>query len=210
MLAYTYYTTETTRPTEKLTARNFQRVFNNDFTLVKINPITIEAGTTGTVAAEKIKSANRRLFIRLSSFDISDSVRLPDAGECSYLLFTKFILPGGAVHYRLALTSGEEESLNRLLASLRRMIEFNNSFTEALRVDEINRKAAEEQVVPAKPKAIKFSMNTLNTECYICMMDFTEDPDVTLNPCCVKLAHTACYSHLEHKNKCSCCRADLE
>ena len=271
MLAYTYYTTETTRPTAKLTARNFQQVFENEFTLVKIQPIQINQRYDGAYYSPTryghisnisavLRRENSRLFTLLAQLQLHECVHVPEAGDFSYLLFARCVRGDGSIYYKHALTSGDVDQLEELKT---RVVGLNHAPVEQVDDDQDvpivraprrrnntqarveqevpepivqevpepivqevpphrhndiparrNRGLARnkttapvEQVVPTKPKAIKF---TMNTECYICMMDFSEDPDVTINSCCMKLAHTACYSGIVQKSSCACCRTTLE
>lgn len=263
MLAYTYYTTETTRPTARLTARNYREVFTNEFILIKINYLVIDQRRDGTRYCvtrygntENISSAlrdrNIRLFTLLDDLQIDDCVNTPELGTCDYLLFEKY-QQDGSDRYKYSLTKGGANQLAALMTPVvrapqravvtqgveqeveepilyradlmmhrrrqrapRRTVvparvepEVDDSPEEPLVPMRAPRRVVAEQTVPARPKAkaIKF---TTNTDCYICMMDFTEDPDVTMNSCCNKMAHTACYSGIIQKNKCSCCRAELE
>ena len=277
MLAYTYYTTETTRPTAKLTSRNFRQVFENEFILVKIQPIQINQrypgfsdglyysptryGHISNISAV-LRRENSRLFTLLAPLQLHECVHVPEAGDFSYLLFAKCARDDGSFYYKHALTSGDVDQLEELktrvvglnLAPVEQVDDDqdvpivraprrrnNTPARVELLVPEVpvpnvdlvaflheafhivptpdvepivraprrrnNTQAKVEPVAPAKPKAIKF---TMNTECYICMMDFSEDPDVTINSCCMKLAHTACYSGIVQKSSCACCRTTLE
>ena len=273
MLVYTYYTTETTRPTAKLTSRNFRQVFENEFTLVKTQPTQIHQHRNGAYycgthygnisnISSVIKDRNSRLFTLLAPLQLHRYVHVSVSGNLSYLLFVKCAQDDGSFYYKCAVTSGdalELEELKRRLAPVEQvdddqevpepivqevraprrrnntpaqveqvapevpvpnvdLVAFLHDAFHIVPTPDVepivraprrrnNTPARVEQVVPAKPKAIKF---TINTECYICMMDFSEDHDVTINSCCMKLAHTACYSGIVQKSSCACCRATLE
>lgn len=225
MLVYTYYTTETTRPTAKLTSRNFRQVFENDSVLVKIKPITIHRNNANiddfynANITSILKSENSRLFTLLAPLQLYERVHTLETGEYSYLLFEKCRQADGRYSYKYSLTLGIDiqpallARHNRVRARVLVEQDADDEEVPEPIVQEVpprrrnNTPARVEQVVPAKPKAIKF---TMNTECYICMMDFSEDPDVTINSCCMKLAHTACYSGIVQKSSCACCRTTLE
>ena len=127
MLAYTYYTKEDSRPTAKLTARNFRRVFENEFVLVKIKPLSINRRYDNTLYCVSrhghienitavVRSENSQLFTLLySAFELNDGVYTPELGDCSYLLFLKFTKPDGTIQYRYALTSGGADQLAALM-----------------------------------------------------------------------------------------------
>ena len=282
MLAYTYYTKEDSRPTAKLTARNFRRVFENEFVLVKIKPLSINRRYDNTLycvsrhghienISSVVRHENIRLFKRLEGIPLDDRINTPELGNCSYLLFEKY-RQDGCDRYKCSLTTGGADQLAALMTrprppravvepeepvvvhaphrrtqAPRRVIEpvapvveqeveepvvrayipnrsaarpraprrvvvdqeVDDSPEEPLVPMRTPRRVVAEQPVPARAKAkvIKF---TTNTDCYICMMDFTEDPDVTMNSCCYKQAHTACYSGILNKSSCPCCRAELE
>ena len=238
MLAYTYHTTETTRPSAKLTSRNFRQVFENDFVLVKIKPICVIQDNNGEFGyphdrhfisvtgslTEYVRGKNNQLFDLLSTIPLHNRVFTPELGNCNYLIFYRINYEDGGFKYRYALTSGDDNLLleltrtHRLTTILRRAdpVDIGQEVPEPIvrappvagrrrHRHIVNRE--EKEVVPAKPKAINF---TMNTECYICMMDFSEDPEVTMNSCCMKLAHTTCYSGIVQKSRCGCCRTTLE
>ena len=142
MLAYTYYTIETTRPTAKLNLRNFKQVFENDFVLIKIKQICIFKRSNGSYysgarhgidenrsislcdslleLANTIKTENSRLFKLLTTLQLPSEINLLESVKniYSYLLFEKQPQCDGSFSYKYTLTTGSNEQLTELTESI--------------------------------------------------------------------------------------------